>query len=568
MSENSTTMTSVPANKTVGDPIAKYESLKPIWERARAVINGQNHAKAYDRLVDTIHYRNLLIPFSPRMEQMQYDFYRAEAELPGLVGQYCKVLVGGLLRKPPQFNIPKGVDEEAEGWLKTNFGADGNSMISVLDEALWEEMQTSRAWIMVDFPQINPDDYDAMTPEQRKEFSPYASVIKADHVINWQKGKTKKNVNALTRLIVRGYVEEFTDASPFHPTMVDIAIDYHLDSTGNYAIQKYRRDAAGDQIEVVNGQIQNKMQQNTNAKWIPDGPIVTPMMHGERIPYIPIWPLNGNLDAYEPVLQPLIDREIGLYNKISRRNHLLYGASTYTPVISADLNDEDFEEIVNGGLGTWIRLPATGKADVLKTPTEALKDMEASIAATIEEMARMGIRMLSPEGSSAESGTALEIRNAAQTAQLGLLNTKVSKTLESVLKTMLEWKYDVEVKEEDIDFQLSQDFNPTPLGDAWMRLITEWYQGGIIPRSVFLQIAKQNDIIPVDYDDKEGQKEIQDDPLVNTAPTKIDSSLMDGVPGADSGKPGNGGVSGDSSGLKKKVTKTTTEEQFHAPAKP
>ena len=47
-----------------------------------------------------------------------------------------------------------------------------------------------------------------------------------------------------------------------------------------------------------------------------------------------------------------------------------------------------------------------------------------------------------------------------------------------------------------------------------MRLFTEWYQAGIIPRSAFMEIAKQNDIIPNDYDDAIGVGEIEQDVLI------------------------------------------------------
>lgn len=44
-----------------------------------------------------------------------------------------------------------------------------------------------------------------------------------------------------------------------------------------------------------------------------------------------------------------------------------------------------------------------------------------------------------------------------------------------------------------------------------MRLITEWYQNGLIPRSTFLEVAKNNDAIPTDYDDTKGNDEISND---------------------------------------------------------
>ena len=221
---------------------------------------------------------------------------------------------------------------------------------------------------------------------------------------------------------------------------------------------------------------------------------------------IPAWPLNGKIDAVEPMLMPIIDKEVSLYNKLSRRNHLLYGASTYTPYITSDMSDDEFQEIVDSGLGTWLKLRQGDTAGVLDTPTAALADMDRAIAASIEEMAKMGIRMLSPE--TAQSGVALEIRNAAQTAQLGTLNTRISNTLKQVISFMIKWRFDTDINPSEVKFQLSSDFNNTPLGEGWLRLATEWYQAGLIPRTVWLEILKQNDMLPADYNDDIGQKEI------------------------------------------------------------
>ena len=76
------------AIKTVGDPNAAYESLKAVWERSRAVCTGEKFVKDYDGLLDVYSFSNLLLPFSPSMSQEQYNFYKAEAELPGITAQF------------------------------------------------------------------------------------------------------------------------------------------------------------------------------------------------------------------------------------------------------------------------------------------------------------------------------------------------------------------------------------------------------------------------------------------------------------------------------------------------
>ena len=520
---NLTTTPSKAKTKSLGDPNAAYESMRPLWERSRAVLNGQTHARAYDDTNDPVNFSNLLLPFSPTMSSQQYNFYRAEGELPGLTAQYAKVLVGGLLRKQATMELPENqFPEEAEDWIRNSFGADGTSLHGFLDAAIWEELQSSRAWCLVDYPTVaNPD---ALTMEEAKSLSPYVMLIQAENIINWRRGQDRNtNKQVLTSLLFRYYMEDYSK-NTFHPDYVDTVTHYYLDDSGLLVVDTYTRDT-NESVNVINGNVTSKYQvDNANAAWTKTRTEV-PLMNGERMNFIPAYPLNGQIDPVEPILQSLIDREIALYNKISRRNHLLYGAATYTPVVMSDMTDEEFENIVDAGLGSWIKLRAGDDIKALDTPTGALKDMEASIAATIEEMARMGIRMLSPEGSSGESGVSLEIRNAAQTAQLGMLNTRISETMRQIITVMLKWKYNVDILPTDIKFTLSADFNPTPVGADWMRLITEWYQQGIIPRSTFISIAKFNDVLPSEYNDEEGVAEIQSDPLVDTKAMSIDSSI-------------------------------------------
>ena len=486
--------------KTVGDPIASYEALAATWRRNRAVMNGEIGARLADAILDVNNFTNLLTPFSPKMSPEQYKFYVAEGELPGLVGQYGKALVGGLLRKSPQFTLPPSLDTEGNRtWINNRIGAAGETLVSVLDSALWEEMQTSRAWLLVEHPQTTPDDDPA-------DAEPFVVLIPAETVINYRNNSNKK----LVKLTLRTLESDYMDGD-HHPTLFDTVCDYNI-INDVLVVQKYRKKSQTTEQGV------NTIAQVSVGldEWEPYGPPVIPVVRSEPMNFIPARPLNGSITPVEPMNQTLVNREIALYNKASRRNHLLYGACTYTPYISAGMSKEVFDEIVDGGLGTWMLLPENGKAGVLQPPTDALKDMSLAIDQTVAEMARMGIRMLTPDNSPQESGVALEIKNSAQLSQLGLLNSKVSKTMEIIISMMLFMKYDISFEDAQMEtsFTLSEDFNPTPIGADWMRLVTEWYESRKIPRSVFLTIAKQNDIVPMDYDDDLGRAEIESDPLL------------------------------------------------------
>jgi hypothetical protein len=515
--------------KSVGDPSPQYESLKLFYERARAVLGGQDTAKAYDDVLDTSNFGNLLLPFSPKMSWDQYTFYKAEAELPGLCSQYSRVLVGGLLRKSPQLGLPEGIEEDALEWLTHDFTGDGRGLVGFLDEALREEVTTSRAWVAVSFPYV-PEGLE-LTPAQQKELKPFPVLFKAESVINWKEGiNPLTRRKQLTRVIIRQLVEKPDVDNEFHDKLVDTVMVHEITPAGIYQIRTYEfvAQSTRDDAQVIAGEYrENYKVENGNESWELVATDI-PLSNGAPLPSLPIFPLNGTVQPTEPLLMPLINREIALYNKISRRNHLMYGAATYTPVVSSDMNDEEFEEVVAAGLGSWLKVRDGESIDVLDTPTNALKDMDRAIDSATVEMGRMGIRMLTPDVRD-QSGVALEIRNAGQTAQLGTLNVKVSNVMARIIATMLNWRYGSDYESNEINFELSADFNPAPLGADWLRLVTEWYDAGMVPRSLFIDIMKANDIIPPNYDDEAAKTEIMEDELITGPPTNVEELDMEAL---------------------------------------
>jgi len=239
--------------KSVADPSDSYQSLKPMWKKSRAVLQGQENVKAHDEYL--MHdYSNVLIPFSPSMTQRQYDFYRSEAELPGLTAQYCKVLISSLLRKDSQLVLPEELPEDAFTWIKDNFTLDGRSLFNFLDAALWEELQTSRAWVYVDYPELSVEQYDAMTPEERDTIKPYPVILEAENVINIQTDTHPvTRQKTLTRMVTRYLTKKYTNDNPWHPNYIDTVCDHYLDETGRLVLDYYEHPDSNNEIKVLNG---------------------------------------------------------------------------------------------------------------------------------------------------------------------------------------------------------------------------------------------------------------------------------------------------------------------------
>ena len=359
------------------------------------------------------------------------------------------------------------------------------SITSFLTEALSEEMRTQRAWVLISHPEIaNPEE---LSREQLRAIKPYPVIYKAEDVINWKKAVSIEGTVVLQQIVIKS-TRDKEDTDEFHPETVNVIKVHELDEAGLYQIRVFEEDILVDTI--------------TNIR-----------SSNKRLTTLPAFPLNGSIEVVRPLMTTIIDKEISLYNKISRRNHLLYGAATYTPVVYSDMNEDDFDTIVDAGLGSWLKAAQGDKIEVLKTPTEALKDLDRSIKDGIEEIAQLGVRMLAKD-SGDQSGVALQIRAANQNVTLGNLSVKISQSMTDIIAYMLSWYNGQEVLPSDITFILNDDFQTIPLDHNYISLVSSWYQEGLIPRSLWLLLMQDNELIPSDYDDDEGTKEIGTDELI------------------------------------------------------
>ena len=516
---NSSKVKSVNTNKGPGVPTDEYLSQVSEWKRNRAVIQGPSYTKDFDT---SPSHDNLLLPFNPTMTQEQYDFYKAEAEVPGVSSEFCKMIIGGLLRKQPLLELPEDAPEGAKTWILDDIGSDKSNLITLMSTALWEELQTSRAWFQIDYPVV---DLNSLTPQQRREVKPYPILHNAENIINWSTSTDIKGIVKLDMLITRYFTTENDPDQPFHPKYIDTVQVHKLDEQGLYVIDTYSINTS-DTPSFIDGGIDYKFNQMSN-NWELTDTNNNLYINGARMDFIPFFPLNGSIDTLDPIMTQVVNREVALYNKISRRNHLLYLSATYTPVVKSDsLTESEKDQLAKQGLGTWMFVNKDDTVETLSTPTDALKDMEEAIKNGYDELTRIGIKMLSLEPNNSDtSGVALGIRNAAQNAAISTLNAKVSEAMKKVIKTLINWRYDVQMTEADIRFNLSGEFTASPRGPEWMRLVTEWYQNGLIPRSTWLEIIKNNDALPSDYDDSKGEDEISNDARIISPREQFNAEL-------------------------------------------
>jgi len=451
-----------------------YNELALRWKKNKIFTSGQDNVRAFDISMGTSPKDRFLIPFSENMEQEKYQFYVSESEFPGFAAEFARLVVNGLTRKEPimKLGFDDNMNQEIREWILSDFGEDGMPFLALAARVIDDYLKTDHAWVYVE------------TPDEDGEM-PRAKYIHSENVVNWQLG----DKDQLTLLVTRSYVQDPDSRDEFNPEMLPLYTIHRL-KDGIYNFEVLKEDGTS-----WDGSVKMGVQYN-----------------GKPLDFIPAWPIGGNICPGTSVLQPIIDKDVSLYNKMSRRNHLLYGSTAFTPIVYSDKKAEDINKYTRQGLGRWLHLGKEDKAEHLAMPTEGLKYMQEAISDNIDEMGRMGIRMLSPEGN--QSGVALQLRNASQVAKLGAVQTVISNTFSDIIRFMISFRYKIDVAFGQFDLGLSDDFQLQSTSKDILEFFTGLYERSLVPRSEWLRLLHQNGLISDNYDDEKGKLEIAEDEMV------------------------------------------------------
>ena len=453
--------------KTVATPRVEHENMQLAWKKIRAAVAGEDAVKAYDAIVSPGN--NLLVPFSTVMVQDQYNFFRSEARFLGFSSDFVRTSVGAMLRKEPEITIPNDDNDEVVDWIRNRFTGNDESLISFLDKAIPDQMQTGNTWVGVD--------YDGDSDK------PVPMLFTGETVINWEIGDHPVAGKGVLLMLAVKTAESVAGDNEFHPDEKDVVRVHSLNEKGEYTIRRFEQDEKGV-WDVVSTRIPTKHKNSEKG--------------GFPLDFIPIWSLSGCVGISQPYVQNFVNAEIGHYNANSRRNHLLYGSSSYTPVIIGNLEEGDADKITESGVGTYLFLPEGAKAEILSTPTDALKDLEAAISTEKDNMAKLGARALSPEASSRESGVSLDIRNSTSSASLSAFSRRMASTLRKVVTLMVNWRNGTDIDESDVVFTLSTNFTRPSAGEAAVLFAFELWKAKLITKEYLLRVAKDNDFLPAD----------------------------------------------------------------------
>ncbi len=498
------------SNNKIDSPLPQYEYYADSWEICRAIIGGNRAVKEYDLkrnhigTINTSTYRNnlrnyqvsndsILVPLNPTMSYNRWRWYLKVGVLPGLVSHYVKIMVGGMTHKPPTFQLDESVPnrEIILDWINNYFTIDGMPLLHFLDLALTEELTTGHTFIRIDYSEEHE--------------RPIPIIMPAEEVINWDVISGR-----LTRVITKSYIYVNTPESPFHKTPIPVIYMHGLDPDGFYYMATYYKldnnnGTGAESDPVLNGYQLVNLTYPTN-------------MQGFNLDFIPIYQMRGKVDPVEPPLQPMVDKEIELYNMESMRNHILRSHGSPTLVFKTELGtvdpviqnvqeqdaqnnynvpqqrtlDNALDAIENGSV---ITIEDSEELSVLDHISNHVEPHIKVIESTKQYIHALGFKMLG-QINQAESGVALDMKNRESSAVLSNISRVMSSTFKEVIRVMVFWQYGIELNSDQITLLLASDL--TGKVDTVSQILLDLHSRNIINDNELKDQLKDQDIISPD----------------------------------------------------------------------
>ncbi len=346
----------------------------------------------------------------------RYDAYLQRAVFPDLVSDAVQAMVGVMHRKPASIEVPKALEPLIEEM--SNEGEDAQLFLRRINEA---QLTTGRAGLLLDLPS-NPD---PSKPQM------YIALYGALAVINWDKGRRDQDGVYETQLVV-----------------LDETEDVRNDSFGWEEVEKYRvlsisetvnpddEEAAGPKAYHV-----GVFAEDGNGTDFVESDMEAPMLRGQRLEQLPFVFVNSkdNLpDPDKPPLLGLAQLSMTIYRGEADYRQALFmqGQDTLVRIGFIDEDDEDGRT----GAGSVIDIPLGGDAKYIGTSSLGIPEMRSALENDKKAGAQKAGQMLDTTSRAKESGDALKVRVAAQTATLVHVALSGAAAMERILRIGATWE--------------------------------------------------------------------------------------------------------------------------------
>ncbi len=369
-----------------------------------------------------------------------YSAYLLRAQFPELTEPTIRGMLGVITRVPPKFEMPTGMD-----YIREAATADGLTLEALHRYVVREVLTTGRLGVLAEAPAVG------------QAGEPYLTTYVAESIINWS-------------------------------SMGDLFV---LDEAGNvqqgYWWIKRKQWRILERNVATNGLYQQTVFGDAfSASGEPNVPQAVGAKPLTEVPFVVIGPLNLTPDIDEIPLLEVARAAFAEYRLDADYRHQLYMSGQETFVIIGDIEADKIPTVI--GAGVTVLLPENSAAMYVGPSGVGITTTRQAIQDERQKAVTAGAKLFDNQSNLAESGEALKLRWAAQTATLLSVAMTVSAGLEKALRYIAMFK-GLDPKEVIVTPNTSfVDSDMTP-SDA-LSLSGLWMNGTLSKRTVYERLMK------------------------------------------------------------------------------
>lgn len=389
-----------------------------------------------------------------------YDAYKTRAIFPGYVTEAVKSLIGIMHHNPPTIELPVVMEP-----LRDKGTVNGESLELLLRRINEQQLIAGRVGILADLQDGSP--------------LPYIATYEAETIINWDNGQIDDPTLQSLNLVV-------LDESEYERVNVFEWVQK----------TKHRVLILGEvETNEESGVYQQALFEGAEVDFNPDA-MIEPEIRANKLEQIPFVFINSTDLLPDPLKPPLLELGnlcLAIYRGEADYRQNLYLQAQDTFVIIGGNDDKTYRL----GAGAAINLPLNGDAKFVGVNSSGLPEQRQSLENDKARAAQLSGQLIDTTSRAKESGEALRIRVAAQTASLPRIAMAGAEGLQTLLRIIAVW---VGADPDEVVVTPNLDFAEIGLTIADILQLTQAKAAGApITDEDLHAILVENDLSQTDY---------------------------------------------------------------------
>lgn len=443
--------------------------------KTRTVTSGEEAVKSMG---------NTFLPHLSGLSGGEYQDYKERAQFYNATRRTLSALIGSVFRRDATFTRPVDMDPVVK-----DIDLDGTTANHFTKQVLKEVLTVGRHGILVDYD----------NELQR----PYCTHYIAESIINHRMGM--QNGIMQMEMVVLAEQRPVEGGDEF-------ATEYQTQyrvlrlQDGIYTQQIYYQDAGRETA----------------------GPVMTPMINGRPLDYIPFVIINTTslgCDYEDSPLLDLVNLNINHYKFSADLGHALHFTSLPTPYATGvDNYGGETKETTPLRIGStnMLMLPQGASVGMLEFTGAGVGSLRQYLNDVENKMGKLGARLLEKPSAQPETAETTSIRQAAEGSALITVVESVDAGITQALKYCADY---MGINIDEVEVELNRDFISAQMDSKTLIDMIKAYQDGGISEDTLYYNLHRGEILPPDHNKQEEIARLQG--LIKPVEQSVEQPVMD-----------------------------------------